>query len=360
MKRFCMILFCTWLLSGCGVNREVLDDIYLMTLIGYDIDESEDEIEATIVVPTFQPEGVIKNEYITAKGSFGKDLEKKFMLETPKPIKVGKLEVAIHGESVARKGSIEGSDVALRDPSISSNLRLAVYDGNVKELILEKQNVQNQDLGIYISKIIEQNIKTETIPKTNIHLFFRTYYADGIDPFLPLLTFQNGKIKMKGLALFKGDQYVDEIGEDVVYRFTLLHGNVEDGQLIINLKDFDAGISLAHISSERKIKITGGMDDPKIDVEVKFKGIINEYYGNVTGIENKIKKIETSINKQVAKEFETMIESFQEQNIDPIGFGKKAKAHYRDWDNKKWKEIYPDLDINVTLKTDILQSGVIR
>ncbi|WP_349409204.1 Ger(x)C family spore germination protein [Pseudalkalibacillus sp. SCS-8] len=359
MRRFFVVFLCILLISGCSVSRKILDDITLVTFVGYDLAENDEEIEATIAVPIFEAQGNIRNEFFTSTGEFGKDLEKNFMLNTPKPLGNGKLEVTVFGTKFAEKGIKEPLDVAQRDPSISSNLKLAVYDGKVKEFT-ELQNVQNQDLGIYVSKIIEQNIMTETIPRTNIHLFFQSFYAEGMDPFLPLFTIQNGKIKMKGLALFKGDKFVDEIDEDNIYRFTMLRHPISNGQLIIKLKEMNAGVSMAHIASKRYMNISGTMEAPEIKLNLKLKGVINEFYGDVKGIEKRITKLEKAINKQVTEELEEMIRSFQEQGIDPVGFGKSTKAHIRNWDKKKWQEIYPDLDIKVAVKADILESGVTR
>jgi spore germination protein len=358
MIRSCLILLCFFLITGCSVDRKILDDIYLMTFIGYDLSE-EGGIEATISVPMFEPDGTIRNEFFTAKGTFGKEIEKKIMLDTPKPVKNGKLEAVLFGESFAREGIKEATDVALRDPSISSNLRLAVYDDKVKDLILQ-QNIQNQDFGIYIAKMIEHSFKSQTIPQSNIHLFFQAFYAEGIDPSLPLFTLKNGKVSLKGLALFKDDEFVSVLSEDLVYRFMLLHNKINNGQIIMKLKALEADVSLAHLSSERKVNISGNMENPVIHIELKLEGVINEYYGDVKGIENRIIKIEKEINEQLSKELVTMIQNFQEENIDPIGIGKELKAHFRNWDNKKWDEIYPDVRVDVTIKTNVIESGVIR
>ncbi|MGM7703585.1 Ger(x)C family spore germination protein [Pseudalkalibacillus sp. Hm43] len=359
MKTLLVLLSCVTLL-GCSTSPKVLDDITLVTFVGYDlVEDRDDKIEATIATPIFEAEGKIRNEFFTSEGEFGKDLEKHFMLNTPKPVGNGKLEVAIFGEAFARQGVMEATDVAQRDPSVSSNLKLAVYDGKVRDFV-KQQTLQNNDLGIYVSKIIEHNMQSETIPKTNIHLFFQSFYAEGIDPFLPLIALDKGQIKLKGLALFKDDEYVTSIDEDILYRFTMLQEPVRSGNLIIKLENLEAGVSLSHIKSERKVKISGTAEAPKITFHLTLKGFINEYYGNVKGIEKQIKKVEVEIDKQLKKELETMITFFQENNVDPVGFGKKAKAHFRNWDHKKWQEVYPELDVKVIVKTNIIESGVIR
>lgn len=360
MKRIFLLFLVCILISGCSVSRKILDDISLVTFVGYDLVEDDDKlIEATISIPVFEPEGVVRNELFTETGEFGKDLEKKFMLNAPKPIGNGKLEIAIFGEQFARKGVLESTDVTQRDPSVSANLKLAVFEGKISEFI-ENQHVKNQDIGMHLSKIIENSIDSEIIPRTNIHLFLQSHYAEGVDPFLPLFAIHNEKVKLKGLALFKGDQMVTSIGETIIYRFTMLKQRESNGKLIINLKKLDTGVSLDHITSSRDVEISGSSDSPNIIIKLKLKGILNEKFGEIKDLEKHIPQIEKAIDKQLQKELQEMIQSFQKENIDPIGFGKEAKAYFRDWDLKKWEDIYPDLKIDVHVKTDIIESGVIR
>ncbi|MCF6139382.1 Ger(x)C family spore germination protein [Pseudalkalibacillus berkeleyi] len=360
MKRLFLLFLVCILISGCSVSRKILDDISLVTFVGYDLVEDDDQlIEATISIPIFQADGVIQNELFTENGEFGKDLEKKFMLNAPKPIGNGKLEIALYGEAFARKGVLESTDVTQRDPSVSANLKLAVYEGKISEFI-EKQNVENQDLGMYVSKIIENNIDSEIIPRTNIHLFLQSHYAEGVDPFLPLFTIHNQKVKLKGLALFKGDQMVSSIDEAIIFRFTMLKQRESNGKLIINLKKLNTSVSLDHIDSSRDVEIRGSSESPEISINLKLKGIINENYGEIKSLGKQVPKIEKAIDKQLRKELLQIIKTFQEENIDPIGFGREAKAHFRDWELKKWEEIYPELKISVNVKTDIIESGVIE
>ncbi|WLD93637.1 Ger(x)C family spore germination protein [Alkalihalobacillus sp. AL-G] len=355
MKRLSLIIICVVLLAGCTVERRILDDIYLITLAGYDL--KEDKIQSTLVVPIFQTGGGVRNEYYTTEGVLNKELTKKATLQAPNPLFPGKIEVALFSEDFARKGFIKTMDVYRRDPSISANVKLAVYDGSTKEFI-HSQDVQNMDLGRYVVKIIEHSIDQEIIPKTNLHLFFQKYFGEGEDPFLPLFTLKKGKLKLKGLALFKGDRMIDHVPENKLHLFSLLHNRLFN--FALELPQSEIQVAIGNIRAERKVQVTGSLSSPKIKISIDLEGNINEFYGGKKGLEKKLKKIEKQIDKHLEKEAKVMLSSFQEQGIDPIGIGKEAKAEFRDWDAKSWKQIYPELDIKVEVNTNVLETGVMR
>ncbi|WP_408009027.1 Ger(x)C family spore germination protein [Pseudalkalibacillus sp. A8] len=358
MKRiFSLLLITSLLLAGCSTKKEILDDINLLTLVGFD--HSDEKTRGTVVVPQYQPDGTVQNEYFSAVGEIGYDIGQKLTLQAQRPLVNGKLEIVLFGTEFAERGLIETNDIFRRDPSVSANMKLAVYDGNVHDFILDHR-IPNQDLGMALTRLIEQNIKQETFPRTNIHLFFRDYFTEGKDPFLPLLGTQDGKVYLKGVSLFKKGKMVSKLPASDLHMFTLLHSGFESGSFVIPIKELNAEVSLGHINAEPEIKIKGDVNSPQITYIIQPKGLINEYSGNIKGIEKQVKLIEKSVDKVLEKKSETMIKTLQQQGLDPLGIGKSANAHYRNWDEKKWNEIYPELDIKVKFKTNILESGVIR
>ncbi len=353
-----LILACILLMAGCTTKQEILDDINLITLIGYDHTDDR-KSQGTVAVPQYKPDGTVQNEYYSAIGEIGQDIGQQLALQTQRPLVNGKLEIVLFGIEFAEKGVIETNDIFRRDPSVSANMKLAVYDGNVHDFIVNHR-IPNQDLGMALTKLIEQNSKQETFPRTNIHLFFRTYFTKGKDPFLPLLGMKDGKVYLKGVSLFKEGKMVSALPASDLTMFTLLHSGFDSGSFVLPVKELNAEVSLGHIDAEPKVEMRGNVNSPQITYTIKLKGLINEYSGDIKGIEKKVKLIEKSVNSVLEKRAESLINSLQQQGLDPLGIGKRANAHYRDWDVKEWNEQYPELDIKVKFQTNITESGVIR
>ena len=55
-----------------------------------------------------------------------------------------------------------------------------------------------------LSDLLEQNIETETIPRTALNIFLYNFYSSGCDPFLPYIEVDEDKsASIKGHRFFK-------------------------------------------------------------------------------------------------------------------------------------------------------------
>ncbi|PGA90170.1 hypothetical protein COL93_28445 [Bacillus toyonensis] len=55
-----------------------------------------------------------------------------------------------------------------------------------------------------------------------------------------------------------------------------------------------------------------------------------------------------------------MIQQFQVLHTDPLGLGKKWKEMYRSFQEKEWKEQYPNLSIHTSYHVTLTNSGVVE
>ncbi|WP_042144580.1 Ger(x)C family spore germination protein [Paucisalibacillus sp. EB02] len=357
VKRILQSLLLTLLLTGCmNIDQRILDDIQLSTAAGYEYIE-DDTLEITTVFPSFQTDKSIKSETITDSSTLSKEVRDKHSLQSEKPFVSGKVEVTLYEWKTAEKGINNLLDTLQRDPSIGSNVFLVVVDGSPKELLSKQYG--NPDNGIYLSNLIEQNIETGLIHKTNLHQFLYKLYAEGIDPALPVIKQEDGQVKLTAVGLFENDKLVGQIEEEQFFIFKILlerKGNKDSYSLKLNE---DEEISIYNIGSERKYDIQKPLTNSEIIINVKLKSSILEYQ-NGTLKNEKITYLEKEIKKLIEQESLEMIQQFQEKGIDPLGIGEEVRTRTRNWDQKKWKELYPDLKITVNVEVNLLEKGVVE
>ncbi|MFC0269850.1 Ger(x)C family spore germination protein [Metabacillus herbersteinensis] len=344
-----------------NIDQKILDDVQLITAGGYDYLEA-DMLQTTAVTPNYQPDKSVINETYTASSKLNKEVRSKINEQSDKPFVSGKIQVALYSRRLAEEGMIDTIDTLQRDPSVGSNVYLGIVEGSAKEL-LEKQ-YGNADNGNYLSSLIEQNIETGTIPKTNLHEFIYAYYAEGMDPFLPLLGSENSRVDIKGIAFFKSDQYVHQIAEEEKqFLFKILYENKSsEGSMPIELgedgKDGEYA-SVFNINSKRSYDIQKPMTDSDITIHMKIKGVLREFTGKKVD-KKSISMIESKMKEAIEKQGSELIKEFQELNIDPLGIGEQVRTRTRNWDQKKWQEIYPTIEVNVKTSVKILETGVIE
>jgi len=345
------------LLTGCmHIEQEVIDDIQLTTAGGYEYTD-DSMILVTTVYPNYQPDKSVINETLTDTAKLSKEARDRLNLQSEKPVVSGKVEVTLYEWETAEKGIFDFLDTLERDPSIGSSIYLGVVDGSPKELLSKQYG--NQDNGIYLSNLIEQNIETGQIPKTNLHQFLYKFYADGIDPTLPVLKQEDGKVKLTGIGLFAEDKLVGQLEEEQFFTFKLLlERKGQKGSYSIKLNE-DNDISIYNISSGRNFDIQKPMTNSEIIINVNLRATVSEYQDGILN-KQKTTRLEKEIKELLEQDSQEMIQQFQEKGIDPLGIGDQVRSRTRNWDPKKWKELYPDLQITVKVNVDLLESGVIE
>ncbi|TLS38155.1 Ger(x)C family spore germination protein [Pseudalkalibacillus caeni] len=343
-------------LSGCGNEVEIIDDISLVTVVGYDKGE-DGKLIGTVSIPIYNPDFSINTEQYTSQAHLINENRDKLNAQSSKPLVSGKLLVALYSKELAREGLADLLDNLRRDPSIAANVYLAIVDGNVKEL-MDKQ-YSNVDLGIFLSRLIEQNIKTESLPKTNLHLFLNDYLEEGKDPFLPIIKKRKDTVEITQLGLFKGDNYVEAINYKAGFMFKGLSGNFKNASYTLKFKK-DAYVFIQNLKSKRKVEVKHPDGRPQITVNLNLNGIIKEYNRTKVTGKNIVTDIEKKMEKEIQVKAEELIRRCQELGVDSFGIGEKVRQHSRSWTKEEWQTIYPELDIKVSVKVDIQESGVTK
>ncbi|WP_066072887.1 Ger(x)C family spore germination protein [Neobacillus soli] len=336
------------------VQRQILDDINMTSAIGYDYVD-KDTVKATAVLPVYKPDQSVGNRTITASDELSKKTLSKINRQAARQVVNGKTEVALYSKKVAKQGIGGLVDSLQRDPSISERMMIVVVDGEANELLNKKYG--DRDTGVYLSMLIEQNMKAGLVPKTNLHQFLNDYNSELKDPFLPLIEQKNEDIYFKGIALFKDDHYVKSLRQDQQFIFQALSENLRLGTYKLRLKNNEYA-AIENINTKNSYRVQNVKGIPEINIHVKVKGIIREYTGRKTD-EKEINLIRKQVEKDLEHQAAAMIRTFQRLKIDPLGFGEQVRSRTRNFNDRKWLEHYSDVKISVRAKVSIIEKGVV-
>ncbi len=360
MKKKGLILISLFLtlfqLVGC-LDKKILDDVQLATLVGYDLIE-DDLIQATAVAPQYKRDNSVENLAFTASSTLSKEIRDKLDRQSSRPFVSGKIVVSLYSIELAKKGIAELIDTFERDPSVGSRLYLVIAEGDMnKELKVQFGDIDN---GMFLTKMIEHNIQNGMIPKTNLHQFTKSLYDEGSDPFLPYLKLQGKKTNIEGIALFDDDKYVGLLSAEDSFVFKILvEKSSTDSTFAVKMGEGDEEATVYNMSSDRKFEVRDPMTSPHIKIKIDTKSTIREYSGkDIT--KDIIRDIEKKLEEDVKTKAQEMIERFKEQGIDPIGFGNQVKTRTRSWDKKKWDDLYPNSTFEVDVDVKIIETGVIK
>lgn len=348
MMIFILFLF----VSGCGIQQRIIDDVSLATAVGYDY-VNDQQIRGTVSTPQFNPDKSISNQVYSNTSYLIRENRAKLEAESSQPILSGKLEVAFFNVELSKNGIFEYVDYLVRDPSIGSRIYLGVVNGKAEDVL--KIQYKNKDTGVFLSNLFEQNEQHSTIPQTNLHIFHFQYFAEGMDPYLPIVAIRDNKVKFDGIALFDDDKYVGSIPFDRTFAFNMLAEKFNNGTFPILNNDESAIVE--NINSKRKILVNYTNNDPKAKIMVEIKGMIREYKGKK--ITNEVlTNIEKELENNLKDQSKEIIEKLQELNVDSLGIGDKAKSQNRNFNIEEWKEKYPNIPIEVDVNATLTEFGI--
>ncbi|WLR53149.1 Ger(x)C family spore germination protein [Bacillus tianshenii] len=368
-KRFLVIYFSVVLiLTGCATSK-IVDDVMLVRIITYDLIE-DNKLLMKISVPIFKNPQSTDVELFEAKTGMSKIGKKLMNFEAPSPVVGGQVAVALYGEALARRGIYDLVDTLHRDASIGNRIKLAVTKGSATELLSKSLDSVGQRPGMYIENLILQNEKKESLPETNLHLFMKYYYSVGRDPYLPIIDKESGHAKITGIALFKKDKLVKEVLLKDLFILRMLIGEkYKSGSFEVSLEDKEeqsieyeeSVVLIENIRSKTKTKVTIKSNEPTIKLNVQLLGTVTELKdgGNLKNAQT-IRKIERLAERRIEQRAHSLINELKESHVDPAGFGNHVKNHWREWDEKKWEEIYPKLKVDVQANVKIVSSGIIE
>ncbi|HWO77122.1 MAG TPA: Ger(x)C family spore germination protein [Bacillus sp. (in: firmicutes)] len=357
-RLFLCLLVSLILVSGC-VEEEVIDEINIVTGLGYDLTENG-KIKGTALYPSYKPEGTVENVTISATNDIARKVIIEMQRKSPNPLVFGSLEIVIFSKEFSReKGVFRIVDSLQRDPSVGARLYLVVSDGSSGEILSEQLGVEGT--GEYLSSLIRHNIETRDLPQTNLHLFAYFYHQQGRDPYLPMLKRIGEKdIAISGVAVFKGDIIIYEVPEDKMLFFKLLVDRYSQGSLSGRDKDEKQESTLKIVDSRTKYIIEKNNERVnKIRIQIKIEAIVQEYTGKrLTGKE--IEQIETDFSNDIKEGCEELLRTFQELKVDPVGIGAEVRHDIYKFDQEEWEARYPNLEITVEPDVTISESSVVE
>lgn len=190
------------ILTSC-VHTKIIDDLTIVTAGGIDL--IDDKIEFTIISPQFLPDNntmdLVQNVRIPKEENILEFLDR----QSSRPVLMGDMDTFLFGENIARDGIFPVIDTLQRNPNIGSRLLLAITTDPLGQFMSGKYG--NFGNAIYITNMLEHNMKYRDLPLTNIHLFSSDFFQKDVDAFLPILKqidqeTEQEKLELSGVGVF--------------------------------------------------------------------------------------------------------------------------------------------------------------
>lgn len=360
-------------LNGCAQTK-IVEDLGIINIYGIDTPE-RDQVDTTAVYYKFGSKSKGLKRIDAGSGKTLGDAQNQMNYKRGYQLDAGSIQLELFGKKTAKEGLIQHLRSAVRGAKRSDTRILAVSDTTANDLITRSHHSERVSVEHTLNDIIDLNVKQDVLPNTKLHDFLRWYYDPGLDPVLPILSFQHDVPKLTSLALFKGDQLTGQIPIDQAFFINMFHKNINEVELEFPLpvKPFkkyfrdkpeaEKDYFYTQVRVKKGKSNTKLIDRPaqhyqtKLDFEVDVREITEDLdLQNETAANLYTKELEKTIKQQ----YEQLLTRLQKLNTDPFGYGQIYKTKKRDGTltDSEWRDIFPDITVDVDVNVDMVNQGV--
>ncbi|HFK1471112.1 TPA: Ger(x)C family spore germination protein [Bacillus pacificus] len=351
-----LIMIFFFLQTGC-TQTYIVDTQRIIHVAGFDITKNK-RFQGTILFPEYTHDVKSKPETQSTSARSLETIASRLNAKSPHNVVVGQMRVVLFGKTLGERGMGEIITNLQRDPNIGRDVQLAIVDGSAEELL----NRGKQNGSLSIVDLLEQNIRNENIPQTSLNVFLYNYYSSVCDAYVPYIkTDANHSVVVKGLAFLKDDKVVMYTDKRHSVLTKLLLNPTKNGryEAAIKKNKHKGMVVIQDLAGKSKYDIDQTGDIPKVKINLKLDGLIKN---SPTWIDLRKKRninyIKKQIERNVEKDCEGLIKQFQEKEIDPLGIRDEIRSHTRKWNIKQIRNMYQNIDIDVNLDINIVQSGI--
>lgn len=371
MKYFQVCLLSIFLIigvSGCR-GKVNIEDVTLSMILGIDVND-QNKVEIYMASPVFSEYTKEKTEHFNVQTISIKESRNYFDTRASGITAGGKIQAILIGAKVLEhKNWFSILDMFFRDPKFRLNADLIFIDGPLSDVF--KLNPKDKpELPIYIPQLIQTADFRNVAFRTSLRMFHQMYYEKGITPFAPELTVQGDHLVVNGTTLLtKNNLYNQTLSMNETQLLKILKDHL-DGQLVValNLKQYKKNVDDVFKDDETSFYIK----DVKRKIEKRYSNGQYSFNINLTmpimftespiGLTNSSEAVlKKAIEKKLQKQLNDLVQSFQKNKVDPVGFGILAHSfQYSDWEKNEnhWLDTYQKSNIKVKVKIIVVDKGI--
>ena len=369
---FSMLLLSTLVFPGCSDHMEI-DRISFPLAMGIDYDKTNNKIIVYAQISTVhsnqdgQKQTVKSYKVLDGQGDTLLDAIADITSKGAQSISWKHITVVVMTNEMAKHGIENELDLLCRFHQIHMNSYFMLTNEDLKELLESTPKIETS-LPTPLAGIRLVSMQSSHTKAITIREFAIAYLSEGREPVIPKVSIIKGDeeeitIDYPGLGVFQKNKLVGDLDEDASRGAVLAYGGKNISRILIpapkdgNHKDF----TIRSIRSSPEIIPYLHQNMPGITIKLDI---------TYTLAQNSIPaKLDTEKNDWINSQIEAYIKNNVEATLykiqkelksDIFGFGEEIYRKYpKYWEDSKykWKEIFPDIPINVEVKANLKNTG---
>lgn len=374
-------------LSGCWDRSEIQERSFVLAA-AVDVDEGEgngqaaverfanpheQRIKVSLQVLRFgggkageeKPGGETKTYLVGSTGSGTFEAVRDALGESSKGLWFENIQAVLLSEAaVKRYGLRKLLDFWRRDAEMRWRMRIFIIPGEAKPF-LEFAPPTGEPGGIFFANLARRQIKDTHLPTARTDLSFISQALDNQgDLILPVLEKSGKNVKIKGAALFKGEQFATYIDEYTIKGIRFARMTEKSGLITFecpihpgNMVTFE----LFRHTSILKPRVEG--DKVYFTLDIALRGNLGEaqceHQHDTTSVEYQ-QKAKRLIADEIKRNIEHSVAFCQALGIDLFEFKARLRAYEpKTWSRLEndWEKVYPTIPLIISVNVAIINVG---
>lgn len=360
-----MVMLCSVILSaGCGFKD--IDKRIFIVAIGLDYTKNDTK-PYRVILKLAIPSGTAKDStgprytYLTKESATLAEAVRILKTHIDKELDFGQAKMIVLGENLLHRDMEKDIDFFLRRRDIQFISWMAIGRPTAEKVL--KTEPSSEMAGSNALFNIFSGIGTESgyIITTYLFDFRRRLLEPGMDAIVPIIETNKKKTKfiINKAVVFKNHKEKVELTADQTKDYNTLSGNAEKVDVKVKKKGLDFALSVDTVKVKYKI-LTPANKAPVLKMDIKMEGIVEESKDRLPPSNmDTYSKYASELSK---KRLTAFLKMLQKNQVDPLGFGLRYQAthlHTRDT-YAEWKQIYPHLKFDVSVKTTVKSVGTVE
>ncbi|OCT14766.1 hypothetical protein A8709_11380 [Paenibacillus pectinilyticus] len=350
------LLICSVILGGCGFKD--IDKRFFVVAMGVDWTGKEDKpylVTLRLAIPASKVgEGLAESQVEQLESKSIAEAVRNLKAHVDKELDFGHCRVFLFGDSLMKHSLDEPLNWLSRRRDIQLISYVAIAEPNANKLL--KSNPTTERLAgnsFFLTFGKEGTVSPYTVTALLFDCF-RRFKEKGLDPFLPLISFDGDSYVVEHLALFNktGEQLILDPKQSQLFNMSANSFSKSGIQTIYRGEEL--AFYIEQVS--RHVTIVKGAV-PTVQMKFKLNGLVEQAVSDVN-----IQEVQQLLEQHVNQKVEELLYKIRDAHVDPYGFGLHYLAQYfgkeKDWDY--WQSVYPEVKFKVETHVTVNSTGLVH
>lgn len=404
LKKVILIALILSLFLTTGCDYIDYEDLTLISAIGIDFDETTDQVTVTVQYMATSTAGSSQESgsgsktkpsplVIRASGLNISDALSKIQQATGNKLFYSYMEAVVIGENAAKFILMDTLQFAERTPHIRTTASLVITTGKAEKVLSTYDERISAPAGKNIRSLVKQSLRTGTAFPVSIQDFIEKLVITGRQPVAPLITVEymddsqdksssgntddqgpviygqlrKGYYKVNGIAVFQGEKFIGCLdAKESTGLGYILNKNLKPYEYVTYAEDDTKNTLIFQVvKSKSNISVRIDDDKPVFTINTHLEAFLMKDINN-NDLTLLTPEVIDMLNKELANSVHSEIDSAiqkgqKEYATDIFDFGfdfyRKDPALWKIQFKDNWKDIFPDIQIDVDVTAKVINTG---